>query len=202
MRVLYKDGFYIEGIHHQIPSDAIEIDESYYYELLNKQSQGEIIMANMNGYPVCVEEKPTEHHEWDGDGQKWTISSEKQTEIKQLQQEQMREKINALRDEKINGGVYVPELNKWFDSDARAERSLNSVKSTFDLLGEIEIDWTCADNTQIKLNKANLILVWKALLHAQQQNHANALHHKAEMMKAENPLDYDYSSGWTEVYGG
>ncbi|MFK3619169.1 DUF4376 domain-containing protein [Pasteurella multocida] len=144
--------------------------------------------------PAC------EYCEWDG--QKWTVSAEKQAEIKLLQQEQMREKINALRDEKINGGVYVPELNKWFDSDARAERSLNSVKSTFDLLGEIEIDWTCADNTQIKLNKANLILVWKALLHAQQQNHANALHHKAEMMKAENPLNYDYSAGWTEVYGG
>lgn len=192
-------GFYIKGI-HQIKDDFVQISEEKYIELLNGQSQGKQIVSNSKGDPVLTEPPPTKYHEWDGE--QWTVSPEKQAEIKLLQQEQMREKINALRDEKINGGVYIPELKKWFDSDARAERSLNSVKSTFDLLGEIEIDWTCADNTQIKLNKANLTLVWKALLHAQQQNHANALHHKAEMMKAENPLDYDYSTGWTEVYGG
>lgn len=193
--IYFKDGFYFD-VQHQ---GAIELSEERYTELLAGQAQGKIIVSNSQGEPILTEPSPTEYHEWDGE--KWAISAEKQVEIKLLQQEKMREKINALRDEKINGGVYVPELGKWFDSDARAERSLNSVKSTFDLLGEIEIDWTCADNTQIKLNKANLILVWKALLHAQQQNHANALHHKAEMMKAENPLNYDYSAGWTEVYG-
>ncbi|MFC1099644.1 DUF4376 domain-containing protein [Pasteurella multocida] len=195
MMIYFKDGFYFDVI----PDGAIEISEEQYAKLLAGQAQGKIIISNSKGEPVLTEPPPTDYHEWDGE--KWAISAEKQAEIKLLQQEKMREKINALRDEKINGGVYVPELGKWFDSDARAERSLNSVKSTFDLLGEIEIDWTCADNTQIKLNKANLILVWKALLHAQQQNHANALHHKAEMMKAENPLNYDYSAGWTEVYG-
>ncbi|HDR1360566.1 TPA: DUF4376 domain-containing protein [Pasteurella multocida] len=195
MMIYFKDGFYFD-VQHQ---GAIELSEERYTELLAGQAQGKIIVSNSQGEPILTEPSPTEYHEWDGE--KWAISAEKQVEIKLLQQEKMREKINALRDEKINGGVYVPELGKWFDSDARAERSLNSVKSTFDLLGEIEIDWTCADNTQIKLNKANLILVWKALLHAQQQNHANALHHKAEMMKAENPLNYDYSAGWTEVYG-
>ncbi|MFY1027105.1 DUF4376 domain-containing protein [Actinobacillus seminis] len=194
--IYFKDGFYFDVK----PQEAIELSEERYTELLAGQAQGKIIVSNLKGEPLLTEPSPTEYHEWDGE--KWAISSAKQAEVKQLQQEQMREKINSLRDEKINGGVYVPELKKWFDSDARAERSLNSVKSTFDLLGEIEINWTCADNTQIKLNKANLILVWKAILHAQQQNHANALHHKAEMMKAENPVNYDYSAGWTEVYGG
>ncbi|MFC1014298.1 DUF4376 domain-containing protein [Pasteurella multocida] len=195
MMIYFKDGFYFD-VQHQ---GAIELSEERYTELLAGQAQGKIIVSNSQGEPILTEPSPTEYHEWDGE--KWAISAEKQAEIKLLQQEKMREKINALRDEKINGGVYVPELGKWFDSDARAERSLNSVKSTFDLLGDMEITWTCADNTQVQINKEKLILVWKAIMQAQQQNHANALHHKAEMMKAENPVNYDYSAGWTEVYG-
>ncbi|MFC0822048.1 DUF4376 domain-containing protein [Pasteurella multocida] len=194
--IYFKDGFYFDVK----PQEAIELSEERYTELLAGQAQGKIIVSNLKGEPLLTEPPPTEYHEWDGE--KWAISSAKQAEVKQLQQEQMREKINSLRDEKINGGVYIPELKKWFDSDARAERSLNSVKSTFDLLGDMEITWTCADNTQVQINKEKLILIWKAIMHAQQQNHANALHHKTEMMKAENPLNYDYSAGWTEVYGG
>ncbi|HDR1846255.1 TPA: DUF4376 domain-containing protein [Pasteurella multocida] len=195
MMIYFKDGFYFDVQ----PQGAIELSEERYTELLAGQAQGKIIVSDSQGEPILTEPSPTEYHEWDGE--KWAISAEKQAEIKLLQQEKMREKINALRDEKINGGVYVPELGKWFDSDARAERSLNSVKSTFDLLGDMEITWTCADNTQVQINKEKLILVWKAIMQAQQQNHANALHHKAEMMKAENPVNYDYSAGWTEVYG-
>ncbi|HHW7449300.1 DUF4376 domain-containing protein [Pasteurella multocida subsp. multocida] len=192
------NGFYIEGL-HVITEDMTLISEQHYKQLIEGQSQGKQIVVNKHGKPILADSQPTQYHEWDGE--KWAISAEKQAEIKLLQQEKMREKINALRDEKINGGVYVPELGKWFDSDARAESSLNSVKSTFDLLGDMEITWICADNTPVQINKEKLILVWKAIMQAQQQNHANALHHKAEMMKAENPLNYDYSAGWTEVYG-
>ncbi|HDR1414533.1 TPA: DUF4376 domain-containing protein [Pasteurella multocida] len=198
MNIYFKEGFYFtDTFAHE---SGVLISEEEYIHLLNGQANGRKIVVNSEGKPILADHPPTQYHEWDGE--KWSISSEKQTEIKQLQQEQMREQINALRDQKINGGVYVPELNKWFDSDARAERSLNSVKSTFDLLGDMEITWICADNTPVQINKEKLILVWKAIMQAQQQNHANALHHKEEMMKAENPLDYDYSAGWTEVYGG
>ena len=31
-------------------------------------------------------------------------------------------------------------------------------------------------------------------------NHANALRHKAAVEQAENPLEYDYSSGWEKTY--
>ncbi|HDR1810485.1 TPA: DUF4376 domain-containing protein [Pasteurella multocida] len=193
-----KDGFAIKRNGENWEYIENHIGEIVYSTI----DKSEIKIQTLGAYPdnTTALKPGCEYCEWDG--KKWAISSAKQAKIKQIQQEQMREQINALRDEKINGGVYVPELNKWFDSDARAERSLNSVKSTFDLLGDMEITWICADNTPVQINKEKLILVWKAIMQAQQQNHANALHHKEEMMKAENPLDYDYSAGWTEVYGG
>ncbi|SKN87598.1 Uncharacterised protein [Mycobacteroides abscessus subsp. massiliense] len=34
----------------------------------------------------------------------------------------------------------------------------------------------------------------------EQADFANAERHKAAMLKAENPLEYDYSDGWTANY--
>lgn len=117
------------------------------------------------------------------------------------QRQQIRNAINALRDKKINGGVYVPEIDKWIDSDAQAERNLLSTKASFDLFGDdLEIEWTCADNTTIKLDKATMLHIWLALMTNKQQNHANALAHKASVEKSENPLEYDYFGGWTNNY--
>ena len=117
------------------------------------------------------------------------------------QRQQIRNAINALRDCKINGGVYVPEIDKWIDSDSRAELNLLSTKASFDLFGDtLDIIWTCADNTTIKLDKATMLHIWQALMTNKQQNHANALAHKAAVEKSENPLEYDYSGGWTNNY--
>ncbi|QNS16206.1 DUF4376 domain-containing protein [Mannheimia bovis] len=112
----------------------------------------------------------------------------------------MREQINALRDSKINGGVYVEAVGKWIDTDATAERNILSVKASYDLFGDMEIAWTCADNSILMINKAKLMLIWQALMQAKTGNHANALRHKAAVEQAENPLEYDYSDGWSKTY--
>ena len=136
--------------------------------------------------------------EWNGKA--WAINPEKQAELKALQQEQVRQAINALRDNKINGGVYVPAIDKWIDTDATAERNILSVKATFDLFGDQEIPWTFADNSEAMIDKEKLLIIWQVLMQAKTGNHANALKHKAMVEQVENPLEYDYSSGWTQTY--
>ncbi|MDG6786171.1 DUF4376 domain-containing protein, partial [Glaesserella parasuis] len=116
------------------------------------------------------------------------------------QRQQTRNAINALRDKKINGGVYVPAIDKWIDTDATAERNILSVKATFDLFGDQEIPWTFADNSVAMINKEKLLVIWQTLMEAKTGNHANALKHKAMVEQVENPLEYDYSSGWTQTY--
>ena len=116
------------------------------------------------------------------------------------QRQQIRNAINALRDRKINGGVYVPEIDKWIDTDATAERNILSVKATFDLFGDQEIPWTFADNSVAMINKEKLLVIWQVLMEAKTGNHANALKHKAMVEQVENPLEYDFSGGWTQTY--
>ena len=117
------------------------------------------------------------------------------------QRQQVRNAINALRDKTDAGGVYVEAVDKWLDTDAAAERNILSVKASYDLFGDMEIAWTCADNSILMIDKAKLMLIWQALMAAKTGNHANALRHKAAVEQSENPLEYDYSTGWTTTYG-
>lgn len=45
-------GFYFDTIHTNIPSDAVEITQSEYKNLLEKQAAGYEIVANKKGKPV------------------------------------------------------------------------------------------------------------------------------------------------------
>uniref|UniRef100_UPI000A6828BF DUF4376 domain-containing protein n=1 Tax=Histophilus somni TaxID=731 RepID=UPI000A6828BF len=86
------------------------------------------------------------------------------------------------------------------DTDATAERNILSVKASYDLFGDMEIAWTCADNAVLMINKEKLMQIWQALMNAKTSNHANALKHKTAMEQSDNPAEYDYSDGWTQCY--
>ncbi|OOF58932.1 DUF4376 domain-containing protein [Rodentibacter myodis] len=192
------NAFLVEGIHN-IPESAVAVSEAEYDDLIAKRDSGCVLYVS-DSKVKATPPRPSAEYDWDG--KKWIISKDKLTALLDEQRETIREKINALRDEKINGGVWIEAINKWIDSDATAERNLLSVKATFDLMGDSipAIEWTCADNSQIMLTKDKLLAIWQALLEAKTHNHANALKHKAAMEKAKNPFEYDFSTDWTKTY--
>ncbi|WP_426840334.1 DUF4376 domain-containing protein [Glaesserella parasuis] len=179
MAIFYKDGFYNNDHGGFVPEGACEISAETYRLLLEGQAQGKLIIADDEGNPILSEPPPMPIEE---------------------QRQKIRDAINTLRDKKINGGVYVPAIDKWIDTDATAERNILSVKATFDLFGDQEIPWTFADNSVAMINKEKLLVIWQVLMEAKTGNHANALKHKAMVEQVENPLEYDYSDGWTQTY--
>ncbi|MDG6274957.1 DUF4376 domain-containing protein [Glaesserella parasuis] len=179
MTIYYKNGFYDDSHGGFVPEGACEISAETYRLLLEGQAQGKLIIADDEGNPILSEPPPIPIEE---------------------QRQQVRNAINTLRDKKINGGVYVPAIDKWIDTDATAERNILSVKATFDLFGDQEIPWTFADNSVAMINKEKLLVIWQVLMEAKTGNHANALKHKAMVEQVENPLEYDYSDGWTQTY--
>lgn len=191
--------FLVEGL-HTIPKSAVKISEELHRTFIEGQSEGKQIVTGLDGMPMLAKAQPSQYHEWDGSA--WKISPERQATLLAEQREKVRSKINELRDRKINGGVYVETVGKWIDTDATAERNILSVKASFDLFGDAvgEISWTCADNSILMIDKAKLMQIWQALMQAKTGNHANALRHKAAVEQSDNPLDYDYSDGWTQCY--
>ncbi|MFC1059574.1 hypothetical protein ACFGW1_01870 [Pasteurella multocida] len=100
MTIFYKDGFYIEE--QEIPSSAVEITEQRYIELLNGQSSGKVIISDRSGNPILIDPAPSQFHELvDG---VWTISVEKQTQLK-------HDLIQKLTNNIDNTAAYI--LSKW-----------------------------------------------------------------------------------------
>ena len=166
----------------------------------DKTTKAEVTISELGEIPENLTAlKPySDLCEWNGSA--WVIDQEKQAALKAQQQEQVRLAINTKRDQTDGGGVFVEALGKWVDSDEKAYQNILGVKASLDLLGDMEIPWTWADNSSSIINRTMLAAIVGALLQAKQQNHANALKHKAAMMTADNPLEYDYSQGWSKTY--
>lgn len=49
------NGFYDSEINTVIPSDAVQITESYHTELMGAQANGKRIESNAEGYPIAVD---------------------------------------------------------------------------------------------------------------------------------------------------
>lgn len=192
------NSFLVEGI-HEIPKEAIAINEQEYNLLIAGRAKGREIVI-MGKTLTLTSPKPSAYHVWSGT--EWLISEEQQAVKKAEEIAIMRDKINALRDAKSAGGVYVEQLGKFFDSDDKSQKKLLGLKATMDLIGtEMTVDWTCADNTDFEgFGKAHLTAVIAAILQAENHNHTVARQHKAALEQVENPLEYDYSGGWSKTY--
>ena len=189
--------FLVEGI-HTLPTDAIAVSNEAYQTLIDGRGQGcEIIVSKDNQLSLTTP-KPSSAHKWTGKA--WVLDKTKQAELITQQREQIRQAINNKRDQTDANGVFVPQLDKWVDSDDKAYQNILGVKASLDLLGDMEINWTWADNTSSTINRQTLAVIVGALLQAKQTNHANAIKHKEAVMLADNPLEYDYSAGWTKTY--
>ncbi|KGQ53947.1 DUF4376 domain-containing protein [Gallibacterium anatis] len=92
--------------------------------------------ADSDGNPILIPNAPSEFHCWNGTA--WALSSEGEAELLAQQRNQIRTQINAKRDACVNGGVYVPEIGKWVDTDEKGRATLVEIKADFDLNGTQE----------------------------------------------------------------
>lgn len=118
--------------------------------------------------------------------------------IKTQHQSQIWEAIKQKRHAITRGGVYVKSVKKWFHTDDSSRTQYLALQ----ILPELppELMWKTMDNSFVKLDKALLTELAMTILTAEQADFANAERHRALMLQADNPLEYDYSDGWTAIY--
>ena len=196
MQIYFKNGFYFDDGLTSIPESAVEITEELYRTLLEGQAEGKQIVTDESGYPQLAEPQPSPLHHFEN-GQ-WVISEEHQTQLKADQQAQVWELIKQKRYENSLGGVYIARVGKWFQTGEEEKTKYLGLDKVIDKLGEI--DWKCADNSFIKMNRTLLDEIFLQMVVTENADHINAEKHRMAMMSAENPLEYDYSSGWAEIY--
>ena len=148
---------------------------------------------------LTIEPPPSSLHTWDGKA--WVLDAETAAALKQAQQEEMWTRIKAKREEQRYGGAYIPALKKWLQTDEPSrtqylQLQLLEAKGLF----KQPVRWKTMDNSFIGLDATAVTAIALQIMDNEQVDFANAERHRAAMLKADNPLDYDYSDGWTEIY--
>ncbi|HDR1061754.1 DUF4376 domain-containing protein [Pasteurella multocida] len=176
-----------------IPEDLnefIEIEIDNETELEVKQ------LINYRNNYILVSRCPSDNHVWNG--KEWVISQEKQAQLLENQQNEMWEKIKKKRYENGLGGVYIARVGKWFQTGEEEKTKYLGLDKVIDSLGEI--DWKCYDNSFIKMDRTLLNEIFLAMVISENADHINAEKHRAEMLKSADPLNYDFSTGWSANY--
>ena len=148
---------------------------------------------------LTIEPPPGSLHTWDGKA--WVLDAETAAALKQAQQEEVWTRIKAKREMQRYGGAYIPSLKKWMQTDEPSrtqylQLQLLEAKGLF----KQPVRWKTMDNSFIGLDAAAVTAIALQIMDNEQVDFANAERHRAAMLKADNPLDYDYSDGWTEIY--
>ena len=136
---------------------------------------------------------PSELHQWNGKA--WALSKEAAAAVKAEQQAEMWERIKDKRAQSCHAGIYIKSLKKWLHSDADSRQQYTFLR-TLDKLPE-NLMWKTLDNSFVPMTRELLDELSLKLIADEQHDFQNAERHKAAMLKAENPLEYDYSSGWS-----
>ena len=136
---------------------------------------------------------PSELHQWNGKA--WALSKEAAAAVKAEQQAEMWERIKAKRAQSCHAGIYIKSLKKWLHSDADSRQQYTFLR-TLDKLPE-NLMWKTVDNSFVPMTRELLDELSLKLISDEQHDFQNAERHKAAMLKAANPRDYDYSDGWS-----
>ena len=190
----YQNGFlHTDGTP---PEGAVALTAAEHEALVVGQCAGQIVMPGKDGKPVLADPAPCPSSTWDGE--QWHIDPECAARLKAEQQEEVWERIKAKRYDNLRHGVYIKSVGKWFQTDDATRLqylalALESVTGGF----KKPINWKTMDNSFLMLTPELLREIMQAMHDDEQADFINAEKHKAAMLKAEHPLKYDYSDGWT-----
>ena len=190
----YDNGFYDDANGGHVPDGATEVSREQHIALLSALNAGSLILPDLSITPP----RPSALHTWDAAKKAWVLDKAAAQARKAAQQEEMWTRIKQKRHDNLRGGVYVKSIGKWLHSDDES-RAQYTFMRTMPALPE-KMVWKTMDNTFVPMTKALLDELSLQLLADEQADFANAERHRAAMLKADNPLDYDYSGGWTANY--
>ncbi|MCQ9124374.1 DUF4376 domain-containing protein [Rodentibacter caecimuris] len=172
------------------------LEDYFLVEVENENELERKTAVVFKGKFRLVEKCPSEDHEWNG--KSWVISKEKQTALLNEQRALMWEKIKQKRYDNLRAGVYVKSADKWFHSNDESRQQYTFMRTLPQLPSDMM--WKTMDNTFVPFTKAILDELSLQLIDDEQADFANAERHKQLMEQAENPLDYDFSDGWTPIF--
>lgn len=142
--------------------------------------------------------RENEYQTWDDKAKAWVLLPAVAAQIKEQQQDEMWERIKDKRYDNLRHGVFVKSVGKWFYTNDESRTQYILLRTMKELPAGLR--WKTMENDFVLMTRELLDEMTTQMVLDEQADFANAERHKAAMLKAENPLEYDYSDGWTANY--
>ena len=133
---------------------------------------------------------------WSEEQNQWVVSPELDAYKYLEQQNEAWELIKTRRLQAVTSGVYIPSLDKSVHTDATTVAQYGQIGSSIVLGTFEEMNWKAMDGTFFNMTEDVFKEIQTNLMRKTQANHANAEYHKVMMEASDEPLEYDFSSGW------
>lgn len=153
-----------------------------------------------NGEVKVSGPKMVEYMKFNLDTKLWTEDADLKAKYLERVRNEVWEKIKHRRSQAMESGVYHPQLKKWFHTDAEAQRNYAILGHAINSAYYSPKQWKTMDGTFIEMNKQVFSDVIALALKKADDDYRNAEIHKAKLMQSNDPLAYDFSTGWTAGY--
>lgn len=186
------DGYYTVSNNVSVVADYRNVD-TYNTSTGEKEA-----VAELGDLPnhLSTEPRPSEYHTWGGT--KWALKAADKARKLQDEQAQAWVNIKAKREQNRYGGIEV--AGKWYHTDDSSRLQYLTLSGLPQLPANLQ--WKTMDNSFVAMTKELVAQIVAAAIAAEQADFANAETHRLAMLQSNNPLDYDYSGGWSACYGG
>ena len=137
-----------------------------------------------------------DEYKWVEEQNQWVFCPELDAYKYLEQQDEIWELIKERRLQAVTSGVYVESVDKQFHTDEVSVTSYSTIAGMIALDNYEPLQWKTMDNTWLLLTEPLFKELQTAMSQKTNANYAVAEQHKAAMLLADNPLDYDYSGNW------
>ena len=133
---------------------------------------------------------------WNEEQNQWVECPELSAYMHLEEQELIWGRIKERRLQAVTSGVYVESVDKWFHTDEVSVTTYSTIAGMIALDNYEPVQWKVMDNTWLPLTEPLFKELQTAMSIKTNANYAVAEQHKAAMLLADDPLEYDYSTDW------
>lgn len=144
--------------------------------------------------------KMVEYMKFNLDTKLWTEDADLKAKYLERIREEVWEKIKQRRSKSMESGVYHPKLQKWFHTDTEAQRNYALMGHAINSPLYQPKRWKTMDGTFIEMTREVFQDVLALALKKADDDYKNAEIHKAKVMVSNDPLAYDFTTGWSPAY--
>lgn len=153
-----------------------------------------------NGEVKVSGPKMVEYMKFNLDTKLWTEDPDLKTKYLERVREEVWEKIKQRRSKSMESGVYHARLQKWFHTDTEAQRNYALMGHAINSPLYQPKRWKTMDGTFIEMTREVFQDVLALALKKADDDYKNAEIHKAKVMVSNDPLAYDFTTGWSPAY--